>query len=76
MANIVENSIVNLYNNYLDMVDGSNEALLETWLERINLSEVMIQPNGFLALSKSRGSLKSKIDKSTDWDTAQKHIKA
>ena len=29
MTNIVENSIVKLYNNYLDVVDGSNEALLE-----------------------------------------------
>ena len=37
MTNIVENSIVKLYNNYLDVVDGSNEALLEAWLERIKV---------------------------------------
>ena len=37
MANIVENSIIKLYNNYLDVVDGSNDALLEACLERIKV---------------------------------------
>ena len=76
MANIVENSIIKLYNNYLDVVDGSNDALLEAWLERIKVCGGNDATKRFLAASKSRGSLQIKIERSTDWETAQKHIKS
>ena len=75
MAEAIDNNILERYGPYLDVVDGSNDVLVDKWVLRIDRCGGNIMTKMFLASSRSRGDLQDLIEVSGSWEAAKVAIK-
>ena len=69
-SDTIYNNILDRYSSYLDVLDGSNEVLVDTWLDRIDRGGGNGMTKKFLASSKSRGELQRVIETADGWEAA------